>query len=88
MVSAMRDYRVALTDLADRYAAARGVSRATVAKRARNDGKFFDRLARGGSISVDVYCDLVEWFDREWPHGLAWPRGVARPSSQPRTAAG
>jgi hypothetical protein len=88
----MRNYRVALLALADAYAEHRRVSRSRIGTLARHDGKFFARLEKGGSCTVDVYCDLVEWFDARWPDKVPWPAAIARPSapakpSRRRTAA-
>ncbi|WP_334193896.1 hypothetical protein [Pararhodobacter sp.] len=68
-----------LTQLAKVLSEHKNWSLSTVAVYATNDGKFFDRLKRGGSCTLKTAARVVGWFDTNWPTDLEWPRDIPRP---------
>ncbi len=56
------DLRSNLLALADSYCAARGISRARLATLVVNDGKFFERVGRGGDFTIRTYERFVRYF--------------------------
>lgn len=48
--------------LADRYCAEKKISRSRLATIVVNDGKFFDRIDKGGSLTVRTYERFIEFF--------------------------
>jgi len=66
----------------DRYCEARKLARATVSTLALNDGRTFDRVASGGSITIRNYEKSMRWLSANWPADVAWPAGVPRPETQ------
>jgi hypothetical protein len=60
------------------FAAATARSRATLATKLRNDGKFFDRVEAGGGVLLQHYEQVMRWFSDNWPAAVPWPAGVLR----------
>lgn len=73
-------YRKELLELARLYAAARILSRSRIATLCRNDGKFFDRIERGGGCTVDTFLATKLWFSERWPIEIEWPADILRPN--------
>ena len=57
-----------LLTLASQYSKLTGYARATVATMVMNDGKFFDRIERGGGYTVNTYVKVKDWFSQNMPH--------------------
>jgi hypothetical protein len=68
-----------LIELANRYAQHRGLTLSTVATYAGNDGKLFNRLSKGGGVTLRTASALISWFATNWPADLDWPDGIQRP---------
>lgn len=77
----------ALIDLAERYAAHRGIKLATVSTYAAQDGKYFKNLKAGAGCTLRKASALVAWFSDNWPADLEWPRDIPRPAKPKREAA-
>lgn len=56
------DLKQDLISKADAYCARRGISKPRLATIVHNDGKFFDRLERGGSFTVVTYEKFMRYF--------------------------
>jgi hypothetical protein len=69
------------------YSEATGLSLATVATAAANDGKFFARIARGAGLTTRRYECVMLWFSERWPQDLPWPENADRPNKAAREAA-
>lgn len=54
------DYRKTLLSAAQDCVKRTGYSRSTVATKAANDGKFFDRIEKGGSCTVETYEGVLK----------------------------
>jgi hypothetical protein len=65
--------------VAKSYADHSGLKLSTVAAYAVNDGKFFDRIAKGGSCTLRTAHRLVGFLSENWPADLAWPTDIPRP---------
>ncbi|MBD3787214.1 MAG: hypothetical protein IE922_09625 [Sphingomonadales bacterium] len=71
-----------LTNLANAYAAHRGLKLSTLGVYAVNDGKFFGRLAEGFDCRTKTAAKVAAWFAANWPSDLEWPRDIPRPAAQ------
>lgn len=71
------DYRNTLLEAADKHCRATGKSRSTLANLVANDGKFFDRIERGGGCTMDTFENVMRWFSEN----------PAPTTKQPRTGA-
>lgn len=69
----------AILSLADRFAAARGLSLATVSLYCAGQGLFLARLQRGAGVTPRRANRVVAWFDSHWPAATEWPSDVPRP---------
>ena len=76
-----------LVQLAEAYAQSKDLSVSRVGALAANDGKFFTRLATGGTCTLRTAASVVRWFAANWPGHAEWPPGVARPAPTPRERA-
>jgi hypothetical protein len=56
------DIRTNLLAEAERYCAGRRISKARLATIVVNDGKFFDRIEKGGDFTVRTYERFVDFF--------------------------
>ncbi len=56
------DIRTRLLTEADQYCSARGISRARLATLVVNDGKFFDRVEKGGDFTVRTFERFMQYF--------------------------
>ena len=76
--------RFRLVRLADAYAAAKGISRATVSTLVFNGGHVLERLACGkGDCSTGNFERALVWFSANWPRGTKWPAEIiARPDDR------
>lgn len=61
--------RETLKKMLDRHCEATGLAPATVATKAVNDGKFFDRIFSGGGFTTDTYARAIKWFEDNAPKG-------------------
>lgn len=69
---------------ANAYAAARGVTLASVGSYAANDSKFFIKIRDGArGFTVARFEATMAWFAANWPFGVTWPAGVRRPPRRP-----
>ncbi|SUZ33909.1 hypothetical protein ROE7235_03690 [Roseibaca ekhonensis] len=46
-----------------------------------NDGKFFERIKRGGGCTLKTASRVTEWFAENWPDDLTWPSDIPRPEA-------
>jgi hypothetical protein len=76
-----------LVNLAEAYAAHRGLKLSTVATYAATDGKFFKSLSEGAGCTIRKAAVVVAWFDQAWPSDLQWPPQIPRPSKSKKEAA-
>lgn len=67
-----------IINLATLYALHTGRRLSTLGAYVVNDGKFFDRLAAGGSCTMKTAEKVVRYFDSRWPDDLAWPHDIPR----------
>lgn len=51
-----------------------------------NDGKFFERLKKGGGCTLKTAHRVLDWFDQNWAEDLEWPEQIERPSRKGRAA--
>ena len=73
-----------LVDLAQRFATARSISLWRLGFLAAGDGKYFVRLQRGGSSTLRVTRQVVQYLSDEWPsENLEWPEHIPRPAPRP-----
>ncbi len=73
-----------LVRLAERFAAARGISLSRVAYLAVDDGKFFSRLQAGRTCTLRSARNVIEYLSRNWPDDSAeWPGDIPRPAPRP-----
>ena len=56
--------KTTLIDAADRHCRLAGISKARLASIVVNDGKFFDRIERGGSFTAKTYERFMDHFAR------------------------
>lgn len=63
--------RRALLDRANDYAALTGLKLGTVSDRCAGDGKFLFDVQAGKGFTVDRYQKAMDWFDANWPAGIA-----------------
>lgn len=72
-----------LLSLAAAHIAATGGALSSLSKKAHSDSAFFDKLTLGEvSFSVRKYDEIVVWFFRHWPDGVAWPTAVELPTAK------
>lgn len=71
--------KLLLLQLAERYAAARGLSISRVSTLAFSDGKVLTRISGGGDITTGRLEAAVCWFSDNWPDDVDWPLNVPRP---------
>ncbi|PSJ55789.1 hypothetical protein C7I85_26235 [Mesorhizobium soli] len=84
------DLRRILLETASACASAQGCAVSTIARRCRNDSKFFSRIAdTGQSFTVRTYDEVMDWFMKNWPDGkdrpvelLRWAAEYVRTSKQ------
>ena len=72
--------------MGESYAADRRISVSRVGFLAASDGKFFTRLAAGGTCTIRTARGVVRWFSNHWPPGLEWPPDVPRPEPSPASS--
>lgn len=58
-----RDLTTRLMARVEAYCERTGMSKARLATKVVNDGKFFDRIARGGSMTVETWERWMAWLD-------------------------
>ncbi len=56
--------KATLIDTAERHCRFTGISKARLASIVVNDGKFFDRIERGGGFTADTYERFMSYFAR------------------------
>ncbi len=61
------DFRASMLAALDRHCAATGLKPSTVATKAVNDGKFFERVREGGGFNIRTYERVMEWFRENAP---------------------
>jgi len=78
---------MALTDdllrCAESYCEARKIALPTLSTQILNDGRTFDRIAAGGSLTVRNFERCMVWLSAHWPDDTAWPEGIERPDPIP-----
>lgn len=77
---APKPLRLKLVELADAYAAAMGLSRATVSDKVMGAGHVLDGVADGRDVTTATFERAVKWFDGKWPKAATWPSNLQRPS--------
>lgn len=60
----------------DAHCARTGMSKARLATIVANDGKFFDRIARGGSLTVKTYERIIAWLDESDRKAGSQPQAI------------
>ena len=80
-------YETVLVRLAESYASARGLTVATVSLYAAGQGRLFERLRNGASITTRRAARIVQWFSDHWPGDAAWPADIPRPAPSPDSPA-
>ncbi|MFT4013006.1 MAG: hypothetical protein QM682_06310 [Paracoccus sp. (in: a-proteobacteria)] len=75
-----------LAGMAKTYADHSGLKLSTVAAYAVNDGKFFDRIEKGGGCTLRTAKRLIDFLADRWPSDLAWPRDIPRPPKSKEAA--
>ena len=70
-----------LVELAEVYAAHRGLKLSTVSTYVASDGKFFGALKKEAGCTLARAERVVTWFDKNWPDDLAWPQHIPRPEA-------
>lgn len=77
-----------IVQLANAYAAHRGLKLSTVSTYAAKDGKLFARFSNAqASCTLRRAEILLCWFSEHWPADLAWPRDIPRPTKSKKEAA-
>lgn len=71
--------------LIDHYAAARGLSPATVSTYAVNAGDFYARLKRGHDLTTRRAARVTQYLSNHWPPDLDWPSDIPRPAPEPHS---
>jgi hypothetical protein len=61
------DHRTEILEAKNLYCSLTGLAPATVATKAVNDGKFFDRLESGGDITSRMHKKVMTWFKEHTP---------------------
>lgn len=79
--------KAALIELAQTYSAHKGLTLATVATYATNDGKFFKNLKENAGCTLARAERVVSWFSLNWPEDLEWPTSIPRPPKPKKEAA-
>ena len=78
---------MALTDdlmrCAEAYCEARKIALPTLSTQILNDGRTFDRIVAGGSLTVRNFERCMVWLSARWPDDTAWPEGIERPNLIP-----
>ena len=63
-----------LLAVARKFAKARGLTIATVSRKAHGAAHFLEAFERGEiSVTLSQYDKMMGFFEREWPDGTAWP---------------
>ena len=62
------------------YAAAKGASPHTVARKCSGDGRTYARLTNGHDITTGRAQRILQWFSKKWPPDLPWPHDIHRPA--------
>ncbi|PIE16347.1 MAG: hypothetical protein CSA68_02665 [Rhodobacterales bacterium] len=82
------DQKNALIALADMYAQHTNRTHWRVSYLVRGDGKFFDRLNRGGGCTLKTAQKVFQWFSDHWPdQEIEWPADIPRPTPSKKEAA-
>lgn len=77
------DLRRILLETAAACAAAHGCAVSTIARRCRNDSKFFRRIAdTDQTFTVRTYDEVMAWFMDNWPDGQDRPVDLLRWASE------
>lgn len=71
-----------LVELAEAYAAHRGLKLSTVSTYVAADGKFFGSLKKEAGCTLARAARVLAWFDAHWPADLEWPRHIPRPKKE------
>jgi len=75
-----KELRQHLLVCANLFAAAKGITIQTLARRAAGDWRFFDRISdEENSFTARKFDGVIEWFSDNWPDDLGWPEEVIRP---------
>lgn len=62
--------REKLIEAKNLYCASTSLSSATVGTKVANDGKFFDRVEGGGSLTIETYEKVMQWFEENTPKSV------------------
>ena len=65
------DHTKEILKAASNYCDLTGLSRATVATKVMNDGKFFDRIEGGGGFTIQTYQKVKRWFQENSPKQIS-----------------
>ncbi len=69
-----------ITQVAEAYCEARGLSLARVSVLVFNDGKKLKAIAEQGvDLSTGKFEHAMRWFSTNWPDGAEWPAAISRP---------
>lgn len=71
------DLTTYLLTTADRFCAHKGISKARLATVVANDGKFFDRVSKGGGVTIKMYERFMDHFRKEGFRAPPPPTGMA-----------
>lgn len=80
---------VLLTDedfagLIQAYAAAKGWAQTYASRRATGSGDTLDRIAGGGSLTLQRARAILQTISDGWPDDAEWPAGIERPEPTKR----
>ncbi len=78
-----------LRRLAEAYIAATGVSANALSNQisGQSNNRMIGRLLDGHGMSGPSIEATSDFFERQWPQGVAWPEGIARNGGVTREAA-
>ncbi|WP_299347733.1 hypothetical protein [uncultured Maritalea sp.] len=71
--------RKALLTIANRYCAAKQLSRGRVSTIVFNSGMTLDRIDEGKNFTNKSYETALTYFSDNWPEGVEWPENIVRP---------
>lgn len=76
------DLKASLLAVAETFCRAKPMSKARLATKLVNDGKFFSRIeVPENGFTVSTYEKCMRLMSAEWPSGATWPANVPRPAA-------
>lgn len=71
-----------LVKVVEAHAARTGTLLSSVGRYAVADGRLFERLEAGGSLTVRQWGRVLQWVFDRWPVTEPWPADVVRPAKR------